>query len=56
MKQILSRMVRDTAEIEVVDLGISETDTKIVDLKNRYEVFFGRNVVVHFSRNRRVYQ
>lgn len=49
MKQILSRMVRNTAEIEVIDLGISETDAKIVDLKNRYEVFFGREVIIHFQ-------
>ena len=40
MRQLLSRMVRNNAAIEVVDYG-NETDPKIIDLKKRYEVFFG---------------
>lgn len=40
MRQLLSRMVRNNAVIEVVDFG-KETDPKIIELKKRYEVFFG---------------
>jgi hypothetical protein len=47
MKQLLSRMVRNNSVIEVVDKGDNEADPKIVEIKKRYEVFFGRNVEVH---------
>lgn len=47
IRQLLSRMVRPNAEIEIIDLGNSETDSKIIDLKNKYEIFFGRKVRIH---------
>lgn len=47
IRQILSRMVRKDAIIEVVDIGHGENDQKIIDLKNKYETFFGREIAVH---------
>ncbi len=47
IRQILSRMVRKDAIIEVVDKGDDENDQKIIDLKNKYETFFGRKVTIH---------
>ncbi len=41
MRQLLARMVRNNAEIEVVDFG-KEDDCHIVEVKKRYEVFFGK--------------
>jgi len=41
MRQLLSRMIRKDAVIEVVDYG-KETDEKIKATKQRYEVFFGK--------------
>lgn len=41
MRQLLSRMVRDEAEIEVVDFGESENDKNILELKRKYSIFFG---------------
>lgn len=46
MKQMLSRMVRKDAEIEVVDFG-DENSEKIKSIRSRYEVFFGRNIQMH---------
>jgi len=46
IRQLLSRMVRPTATIEVVDFGDNENDPKIVRLKNLYQTFFGRSVQV----------
>jgi NAD-dependent SIR2 family protein deacetylase len=40
MRQLLSRMVRPNAKIEVVDYG-EETQARILDTMNRYNVFFG---------------
>ena len=40
MRQLLSRMIRKNAEIEIVDYG-KATDTKIAETMKRYEVFFG---------------
>lgn len=40
MRQLLSRMVRMDAKIEVVDFG-KETDTRIKETINRYNIFFG---------------
>lgn len=47
MKQILSRMVRNNAKIEVVDYGKNEKIKYIKDLKKKYEVFFGRTIIMH---------
>jgi hypothetical protein len=41
MRQLLSRMVRENAEIEVVDYG-EESDVRIIETKKRYNVFFGK--------------
>lgn len=41
MRQLLARMVRDDAQIEVVDLG-KEDDENIIEVKKRYDVFFGK--------------
>lgn len=41
MRQLLARMVRNDAEIEVVDFG-KEDDDNIAEVKKRYEVFFGK--------------
>ena len=40
MRQLLSRMIRKNAEIEVVDYGI-ETDQRIAETIKRYNTFFG---------------
>lgn len=49
MRQLLSRMVRKNAEIEVVDYG-NPMDQKIIDLKNKYDIFFGRrNKIFHLG-------
>lgn len=40
MRQLLSRMVRPTAKIEVVDYG-KRTQSRIKETMNRYNVFFG---------------
>jgi hypothetical protein len=40
MRQLLSRMIREDAKIEVVDYG-KETDTRTKETMNRYNVFFG---------------
>lgn len=47
MRQLLARMVRNDAEIEVVDFG-KEDDPHIVDVKKRYEVFFGKRKPVFY--------
>ena len=47
IRQMLSRMVRPDAIIEVVDKAESASDTYIINLKKRYETFFGREVEVH---------
>ncbi len=41
MRQLLARMVKDDAKIEVVSYG-KETDRDVIDLKKRFSVFFGR--------------
>lgn len=44
IRQLLARMVRPNASIEVVDKGDSLDDRKIIDLKSKYETFFGRHI------------
>lgn len=41
MRQLLSRMIRENAEIEVVTRG-PENKQSTIDLKERYKVFFGK--------------
>jgi len=48
MRQLLSRMVRPDAEIEVVDYG-RRGETRIDDTIGRYEVFFGRRRIQFFT-------
>jgi len=57
MRQLLSRMIREDAEIEVVTKG-SENKESTKDLKERYNVFFGKRKpkffydgVTHFINN-----
>lgn len=49
MRQLLSRMIQNNAEITVVDFG-NENDAKIIDIKNRYNVFFGDRNLKFFSK------
>jgi len=52
MRQLLARMVRGDASIEVVDFG-DERDQKIIELKQRYSVFFGsRKIEFHLKGTR----
>lgn len=49
MRQLLSRMIRPKATIEVVDYG-EETNPRIADMMHRYNVFFGeRNPEFHLK-------
>ncbi len=49
MRQLLSRMVRSHAEIEVVDYGKPQSKN-IKDMKNRYKNFFGsRQITFHLK-------
>jgi hypothetical protein len=41
MRQLLSRMVRKDAKVEVVSFGKSDNDENIKMISNRYKVFFG---------------
>jgi len=41
MRQLLSRMIRKDAKIEVVDYG-EKTNSRIIETKKRYSVFFGQ--------------
>lgn len=54
MRQLLSRMVKGNAKIEVIDYGI-ETDTKIIDLKKRFNVFFGSREPQFFFKGAKDY-
>lgn len=47
MRQLLSRMVDENTEIEVVDYESSTNNKNYLDLINRYSQFFGRNIKVH---------
>ncbi len=44
MRQLLARMVRSNAIIEVVDFGKSGRLKNIVDTTKRYEIFFGKRL------------
>jgi NAD-dependent SIR2 family protein deacetylase len=49
MRQLLARMVRNNAAIEVVDFGEAESHN-IIQMKKRYQVFFGkRDVKFHLD-------
>ena len=50
MRQLLARMVREDAKIEVVDFG-SATDPRIEDLVKRYSVFFGKRKTKMFLKS-----
>ena len=54
MRQLLSRMVRPNARIEVVDFG-SEDDLRIKDTLQRYKVFFGSRNVTTFLAGAKQY-
>jgi hypothetical protein len=41
MRQLLSRMVRSDAAVEVVDWGNHELDSKLVETTDRFKTFFG---------------
>lgn len=45
MRQLLSRMVRNDAEIEVVTGGSGPGDTNVIETTERYEVFFGERLI-----------
>lgn len=54
MRQLLSRMVRPTTKIEVVDYG-EETLPRIIDTMNRYKVFFGNRNPQFFLKGAKHY-
>jgi hypothetical protein len=54
MRQLLSRMVRDDAKVEVVDFG-EEDSLKIIETKNRYKVFFGNREPRFFLKGAKDY-
>lgn len=54
MRQLLSRMIRGNAKIEVVDCG-NKLDQKIIDLKKRYDIFFGNRKPEYFLKGTRDY-
>jgi NAD-dependent SIR2 family protein deacetylase len=49
MRQLLSRMVRSKASIEVVDYG-ENTNPKIMEMKQRYKTFFGSRDIAFFQK------
>ncbi len=54
MRQLLSRMIRTDAKIEVVDFG-AEDNQRVVDTKNRYKVFFGTRKPEFFMQGAKRY-
>lgn len=54
MRQLLSRMIRNNAEILVVDYG-KPRDAKIKETKKRYNVFFGRRKIKYFLHGAKEY-
>lgn len=48
MRQLLSRMVRSDAIIEVVDYAKSESEQKYIDTINRFKMFFGSRKLTPF--------
>lgn len=54
MRQLLSRMVRPTAKIEVVDFG-DESQPRIIDTMNRYNIFFGNRHPKFFLKGAKHY-
>lgn len=49
MRQLLSRMTKNNAKIEVVDFGEEDTP-QIIDLKRKYELFFGRREIKFYLK------
>lgn len=47
MRQLLARMVDEATEIEVVDYENSTNNKNYIDLINRYNQFFGRDIKTH---------
>lgn len=54
MRQLLSRMIRANARIEVVDYG-SEIDQRTIDTMRRYNVFFGNRKPKFFLKGAKDY-
>jgi hypothetical protein len=54
MRQLLSRMVRPNAKIEVVDYG-KANNSRIKDTMNRYKIFFGNRDLTFYLKGAKHY-
>lgn len=54
MRQLLSRMIREDAEIEVIDFG-DENNQRIKDTINRYQIFFGKRRITPYFKGAKHY-
>lgn len=55
MRQLLSRMIRENAEIDVVDFSNGPDDNKYKETKSRYEIFFGKRKITFFEKGAKDY-